>query len=123
MGIVPAVIVLGGLVALVPPPTVQRVTMNAPGVWLLVMEFVVLLHLTVLFSLTVKWGALAMAVATLLILNALLALPFSLVLAGLAASYDDDDRATIGPIIYIGCACAAVLQVMIAYRIRHAAAR
>ncbi len=123
MGIVPAVIVLGGLVTLVPPPTVQQVTMDAPLGWLLLMEFVVLLHLTVLFSLTVKWGALALAVATLLILNALLALPFSLVLAGLAASYDNDDRATIGPIIYIGCACAAVLQVAIAYRIRHAAAR
>ncbi len=122
MGIVPAVIVLGGLATLVPPPTVRQVTMDAPNLWLLVMEFVVLLHLTVLFSLTVKWGALALAVATLLILNALLGLPLLLMLAGLAASYDDD-QATIGPIIYIGSACAAVLQVMIAYRVRQAAAR
>jgi ABC-type transport system involved in multi-copper enzyme maturation permease subunit len=122
LGLIPAVMVFLVLVAVVPPMGSQSAPLAGSAAWMLLMQFVVLLHLTVLFSLFVNWGALALAVGTLLILNALLSLPFSFLLAGVAASYNDE-HATIGPIIYFGCAASAVLQVLIALRLRTGAAR
>ncbi|MGE0378717.1 MAG: hypothetical protein AB7Q45_25215, partial [Planctomycetaceae bacterium] len=122
LGLAPAAIVLLGLITLVPAPTARHLTVSEPGWWMLAMHLVVLLHLTALYSLIVKWGALAIAVGSLLILDALLSLPFSLLLSGLSASYGND-TAAIGPIIYFGCAASAALQVAIALRVRYAAAR
>jgi len=118
----PAVVVLLVLMTLVPAQTVDPIWMASASWWMVVMQWVILLHLTVLFSLTVKWGALALAVATLLILDALLALPFTLLIAGLSAS-SHDEHAAVGPIIYFGCGISAVLQVLIARRLRYVAAR
>lgn len=124
MGLAPAVIVLLAVILLVPAPaaTARHVAITEPGLWMLGMHLLVLLHLTALYSLVVKWGALALAVGTLLIIDALLSLPFSLLLSGLSASYGNDSVA-IGPIIYIGCAASAALQVAIAMQLRAAAAR
>ncbi|MBX3439412.1 MAG: hypothetical protein KF861_18130 [Planctomycetaceae bacterium] len=122
LGLAPAAFVLLGLVILIPARSVSTNPDAGPMGALLLMETVVLLHLTVLYSLIVAWGALALAAGTLLILNALLSLPFSIVLAGVAASAQSDD-AVISPIVYFGCMISAVLQVLIVLRIRQTAAR
>jgi len=93
-----------------------------PGVWVLLMQFIVLLHLTVLCSLLVTWGGLALAIAIQLVLNALLIGPMSVVVAGLTESYQSDEVA-IAPIIYVGCAIAVGLQVLIGLQIRRAASQ
>ena len=94
--------------------------LSNPGVWLILMQLMVLLHLTVLCSLIVKWGGLATAVAIQLILNALLVGPTSAVVAGLTAAYGGDEVA-IAPIVYTGCLLAVVLQFLIGLRVRRVA--
>ncbi len=122
LGSIPAIVVLGLLVLVIPPDTSTGDAWSEPGWWLLGMEFLVLLHLTAWLSLTVKWGALALAVATLLVLNALLALPVSLIAASLMAAFDEESS-LISPIIYIGLSLCLLLQVLIAFSVRQAAAR
>ncbi len=122
LGIIPAAAVLGVVVLLVPPAKGTGDVWSEPGWWLLGMEFLLLLHLTALLSFTVKWGALALAVATLLVVNALLALPVSLVAASLLATFDERSS-LISPIVYIGISFCVLLQAMIAFSVRHAAAR
>src|SRR5690606_17188940 len=90
--------------------------LTAPGVWMILMQFLVLLHLTVFCSLLVKWGGLALAIAIQLTLNALLAGPMSLVIAGLTASYSADEVA-IAPIIYVGCMTCVILQFLIGWQV------
>jgi hypothetical protein len=89
-------------------------------VWMILMQFAVLLHLTVLCSLLVKWGGLALAIAIQLTLNALLAGPMSLVIAGLTRSYSADAVA-IAPIIYVGCMLCVILQFLIGWQVRRVA--
>ncbi len=122
LGIIPATVVLGVLVLLVPPGKGSEDLWREPAWWLLGMEFLVLLHLTALLSLTVKWGALALAVATLLVVNALLALPVSLIAASLMATFEERS-ALISPVIYMGLSICVLLQVFIAIGVRQAAAR
>ena len=86
------------------------------------MEFLVLVHLTTLLSLRVKWGALALAVTTLLVINALLFIPVSLVAVSLVDSFNDRS-ALISPIVYIGATLCMLLQGMIVFGVRDAAAR
>jgi hypothetical protein len=96
--------------------------LSQPGVWMILMQLLVLLHLTVLCSLIAKWGGLAMAIAILLILNALLIGPMSVVIAGLTDSYNTDEVA-IAPIIYTGCLLSIALQFLIGLRVRSVAGR
>jgi ABC-type transport system involved in multi-copper enzyme maturation permease subunit len=93
----------------------------SPEVWMILMQFAVLLHLTVFCSMLVKWGGLALAIAIQLTLNALLAGPMSLVIAGLTTSYNADEVA-IAPIIYVGCMLCVVLHFLIGWQVRRAAA-
>ena len=122
LGIIPGLIVLGVLVLLVPPAKESEELWREPGWWLIGMEFLVLLHLTALLSLTVKWGALALSVATLLVVNALLALPVWLVAQSLMATFEEES-ALVSPVIYIGLSFCVLLQISIAIGVRQAAAR
>ncbi|MEZ6146520.1 MAG: hypothetical protein R3B91_14115 [Planctomycetaceae bacterium] len=122
LGIIPGLIVLSVLVLLVPPAKESEELWREPGWWLIGMEFLVLLHLTALLSLTVKWGALALSVATLLVVNALLALPVWLVAQSLMATFEEES-ALVSPVIYIGLSFCVLLQISIAIGVRQAAAR
>ncbi|MCA9075150.1 MAG: hypothetical protein KDA93_08960 [Planctomycetaceae bacterium] len=122
LGLIPAVLVLGVVILLVPPSPGKYDAWIEPGWWLLWMEFLVLVHLTTLLSLRVKWGALALAVTTLLVINALLFIPVSLVAVSLVDSFNDRS-ALISPIVYIGATLCMLLQGMIVFGVRDAAAR
>jgi ABC-type transport system involved in multi-copper enzyme maturation permease subunit len=96
--------------------------LTEPAVWMILMQFLVLLHLTVLCSILVKWGGLALAIGIQLILNALLAGPMSVVIAGLTGSYQSDEVA-IAPIIYVGGLVCVLLQLAIGWRVHLLAGR
>lgn len=91
-----------------------------PQIWIVLMQFLVLLHLTVLCSLIVPWGGLAVAVAIQLVLNSLLLGPMSVVISGLTSSYRAEEVA-IAPIIYVGLLVSTILQFMIGAQIRRLA--
>src|SRR5690606_13307402 len=95
--------------------------LTAPGAWVILMQFAVLLHLIVFCSLLVKWGGLALAIGVQLVLNALLIGPMSLVIAGLTTSYRSDEVA-IAPVIYLGCMICVILQLLVGWQVRRAAA-
>lgn len=122
LGLIPVVLVLGVVLLLVPPTSGKHDAWGEPGWWLLWMEFLVLVHLTTLLSLRVKWGALALAVTILLVINAFLFIPVSMVTLSLLETFNERS-ALISPIIYIGATLCLLLQGMILLSVRHAAAR
>jgi hypothetical protein len=127
LGLVPALIALVCVTVLVPGSfswlrTLQSAEAEDVVWWLMAVHLLVLLHLTVLLSLYVKWGALALAVAVLLVLDALLSLPFAVVVTALTVSYGREFVA-LGPILYAGCGISAVLAALILMRVREVASR
>jgi ABC-type transport system involved in multi-copper enzyme maturation permease subunit len=82
---------------------------------------VLLLHLTVLYSLIVRWGALPLAIATLFVSGTCL---FPVVASAMSAVMvaGQTGFAQSAPILYIGGLLTAVLQILIALRFRAAAA-
>ncbi len=123
LALLPALATLMGLYALF-PDRVRPLTevFSEPVAWMLLMQFAVLLHLAAFCSLWVKWGAPALAVAILLIVDVLMLPVVSTLTLALSASYQDEAVA-IGPIIYTGTVACVVLQCLIALQFRHAAAR
>ena len=83
--------------------------------------FIVVLHLTAFYSLSMRWGALPLAVATLLLLGTCLWPILGMAIAALQYA-GQSGYANFGPILYTAGVLSAVLQFLIGIRIRKAAA-
>lgn len=86
------------------------------------MLLLVLLHLTTLYSLIVRWGALPLAVGTLLVLGSCIV---PIVVTAVATIYTagQGPGAAFGPVVYAGLAVSAALQLAIALRLQTVAAQ
>jgi hypothetical protein len=84
--------------------------------------FALVLQLTVLYSLIVRWGALPLALATLLVGGTCL-VPFISAAVGAITTAGHSDLAEVAPILYTGGVLSALLQFLIALRFRAAAAQ
>jgi ABC-type transport system involved in multi-copper enzyme maturation permease subunit len=80
-----------------------------------------LAHLTALFSLAVKWGALPLAIGLLMILSSC-ATPFVAAASSLSRIVSGQDGSTIIPVLYLTLLICGALQVAIGMRFRRAAA-
>jgi ABC-type transport system involved in multi-copper enzyme maturation permease subunit len=80
-----------------------------------------LAHLTALFSLAVKWGALPLAIGLLMVLSSC-ATPFVAAASSLSRIVSGEGQATIVPVLYLTLLICAALQLAIGIRFRSAAA-
>lgn len=80
-----------------------------------------LAHLAACFSLIVKWGALPLAIALLLILSSC-ATPFVAAATSLSRIVSGESGSTVVPVLYLTVLICAALQVAIGMRFRNAAA-
>lgn len=88
------------------------------GVVPFIMAFVVLLHLTVLYSLIVRWGALPLAVGTFLVGGSCI-IPFvAMAVATIYTAGKGGPETALGPVVYTGCVLSAALQAAIGVRLR-----
>lgn len=111
LGLIPAVVVC--CIGITFAPAVFAESFNSPEAWGILVLFLLFLHLTALFTLGVKRGALPLALAVLTFFSFccfswMAWIPF-LIVRSLAGS----DEAVIMPIIYFGAVLIAVLQVLI----------
>lgn len=121
LGSIPTIVMFVVLVVVLPDAPVgpqvffQQVV---PGM----MGLLVLVHLTVLYSLIVRWGALPLAVGTLL-LGGTCVVP--IVAAAVATIYtsEQDVGGAFGPVVYAGLVLSGALQVAIGIRLRQVAAQ
>jgi len=122
LGSLPTLLVAILLYVTIPlPPWIGEFFVEEADV-VMVVVFVVALHLTVLYSLVIRWGALPSAIATLVVLGGCGApVLFSAVQAVAFTSHDE--FAKLGPVVYTGGVIVAVLQVLIGIRIRAVAAQ
>jgi len=121
LGSLPTLLMFIALAVFVPGPTIQEATVFQrliPGCMLLL----VLVHLTVLYSLIVRWGALPLALGTLL-LGGTCIVP--IVAAAVATIYTAGQGvwSAFGPVVYIGIVVSGALQVAIGWRLRTVAAQ
>lgn len=121
LGSIPTVLLFAVLIAAMPNAPVGRDTFFQqviPGMMLLL----VLVHLTVLYSLIVRWGALPLAIGTLL-LGGTCIVP--IVAAAVATIYTSGQGAgsEFGPVVYAGLVLSGALQVAIGIRLRSVAAQ
>jgi ABC-type transport system involved in multi-copper enzyme maturation permease subunit len=86
------------------------------------MMFLVLLHLTVFYSLIVRWGALPLAMGTLLLGGTCIVPIVATAVATIYTAGEGPDGA-FGPVLYTGCVLSGGLQVAIAVRLRAVAAQ
>jgi ABC-type transport system involved in cytochrome c biogenesis permease component len=122
LGSLPTILVFIALALTLPLPEWIRNFLVDEQYAVCLAVFIVLLHLTALNSLVVRWGALPLAVAALIILGGCgVPVLFSAVQA--VAFTSQDDVAKLGPIFYTAGIVATVLQVVIGFRLRAVAAQ
>lgn len=123
LGSVPTLLLLVGLDLVLPAGgrTIPEWCLEEAFVAGLVL-FALVLQLTVLYSLIVRWGALPLALATLLVGGTCLA-PFISAAVGAITTAGHSDLAEVAPILYTGGVLSALLQFLIALRFRAAAAQ
>lgn len=116
LGSLPTVLMFVALVIFVPDPGIREKTVFQqiiPGCMLLL----VLVHLTVLYSLIVRWGSLPLAVGTLLLGGSCIG---PIVAAAVATIYTAGQgvASAFGPVLYAGLVVSGALQIAIAIRLR-----
>jgi hypothetical protein len=121
LGSLPTVLMFAALVVFVPGPSLREETVFqqiVPGCMLLL----VLVHLTVLYSLIVRWGALPLAAGTLLLGGSCIV---PIVAAAVATIYTSGQGvgSAFGPVLYTGIVLSGALQVAIGVRLRVVAAQ
>jgi hypothetical protein len=123
LGSVPTIVLIVWLNATMPPPG------TAHPDWFLKQEFVaavvifvLVLHLTALYSLMVRWGALPLALGTMAVAGTCLVPIVTLAVSAIALSRQAG-YAEIAPILYTGGVLSGVLQFLIGVQFRSAAAR
>ena len=84
------------------------------------MLLLVLLHLTVLYSLIVRWGALPLAIGTLLVLSGCVGPILGMAVTAIHTS-GYGPGGSFGPVLYTGIAISVALQIAIAVRLRFVA--
>jgi hypothetical protein len=87
-----------------------------------VVIFVLVLHLTALYSLIVRWGALPLALATMVVAGTCLVPVVAAAVSAIALSRQAG-YPEIAPILYTGGVLSGVLQFLIGVQFRSAAAR
>lgn len=121
LGSVPTVFVIGFL-AWLDPLTVSNVNRSEfiPGVALVVVILLLVLQLTAYYSLAIPWGALPLALATMLVAGTCI-FPVLAAAVSAVATAQQGDFAQLGPIVYTGAVLSAVLQLLIGLQFRAAA--
>lgn len=122
LGSLPTLLLIVLLASIVPPPLAQGNPLLDVRFVILLGAFVVVLHLTALYSLILRWGALPLAIATLLVLGTCLGVPILTMALAALRHAGQSDYANLGPILYTAGIASAVLQFLIGIRIRAAAA-
>jgi len=123
----------GGLLVLLPAafwfwvaaaidPHVLGLLVGEPATWFAIMLYGVFLHLTVLLSLYVRWGALPLAMAMMVVIGGCL-FPLLFIPVALVAMVADDVEVGLLPIVYASGLLFAALGVMISRRLRVVAGR
>jgi hypothetical protein len=121
LGSLPTVLMFVALFIFVPDPGIRETTVYqriVPGCMLLL----VLVHLTVFYSLIVRWGALPLALGTLLVGGSCIGPIVATAVATLYTSGQGVSSA-FGPVLYAGLVVSAGLQIAIAVRLRTVAAQ
>ena len=121
LGSLPTMLLIVLLATIVPPPVQQGNPFRDEGWMIMVGAFVVALQLTALYSLIIRWGALPLALGTLLVLGACLS-PVLVIALSAVQFTNDSDYANLGPILYTTGVLSAVLQFLVGVRFRAAAA-
>lgn len=121
LGSLPTLLLIVLLAFIVPAPVGSGQALRVGGVLILLGALIVLLHLTALYSLIIRWGALPLALATLLVLAACVLPILGMTVAAVQLA-DGSDYANLGPILYTTGILSAVLQFLIGVRLRAAAA-
>jgi hypothetical protein len=86
------------------------------------MVFLVLVHLTVFYSLIVSWGALPLAIGTVLVAGSCVVPIVAFAVSAIYTSGQGPGGA-FGPVLYTGVALSAALQIGIAIRLNAVAAQ
>lgn len=121
LGSVPTVLMIVALLVLFPIPSMTQAD-AFESVVPAAMLLLVLLHLTVLYSLLVRWGALPLAIGTLLVLGTCVVPIVAMAVAAIYTSGQGPGGA-FGPVLYTGVAISVALQIAIAVRLRVVAAQ
>ena len=118
LGLLPALVFFLG-VSLAHPQgiPVAAEILTSTEIWILIVQIVLFLHLATLLSLMVKWGALPLAVAVLVVIETLAA-PFFFLPLIIIRETTGTDAATIAPIIYLGAIFAALFQFLIGRKLQ-----
>lgn len=103
-------------------PTVFWNALKEPATWGCLAGISVYLHIIVLLSLFVRWGALSLSLAVVLVMGTFCGMPLSFVPMALSVALVDSDSAAVMPIAYFGLGVTAALQVAIAIKLQSVAA-
>jgi hypothetical protein len=121
LGSIPTMLVIG-MLYWVDPIVISGSSQKefVPVVAMLVVVLLLVLQLTAYYSLAVPWGALPLALATLLVAGTCI-VPVLAAAVSAVATAQQGDYAQLGPILYTGAVLSAVLQLLIAIQFRAAA--
>lgn len=123
LGSLPTVLMFVALAWIMPLP--NRSTQPwylAPEFALVLVIAALILQLTALYSLMLSWGALPLALATLMIAGTCI-VPVLAAAVSAVATARQGDYAQLGPILYTGAVLSAALQLLIGLQFRAAAAQ
>lgn len=122
LGSLPTVLMFVVLVRIAPLPSLHEDEFFW-GLVPAIVAFVVLLHLTVLYSLIVRWGALPLAIGTLVLGGTCVVSIVATAVATIYTAGGGGPATAFGPVVYTGCVLSAALQVAIGFRLRAVAAQ
>jgi hypothetical protein len=121
VGCVPILLMYGMIVVLL-PDVPFRDDEFYEQVMPVCMVYLVLVHLTVFYSLIVSWGALPLAIGTMLLAGTCIVPTVAFAISAIYTSGQGPGGA-FGPVLYTGVALSAVLQIGIAIRLNAVAAQ
>lgn len=119
LGLLPGILYLGAGILLAPDSFIDILVSREA--WAAVVVFILFLHLTALFSLYVKWGALPLAIGVLVVFNFCCLSWMSVIPILIVQSLTGTEEATIMPIVYLGAVFVAPLQWAIKRRLESVA--
>ena len=121
LGSVPTLLLIGLMAAVLADDAAASNPWTVDGIVSLMVLLAVLLQVTALNSLIVRWGALPLAVALLLVAGSCL-LPVLAMVMTILAEPHPGEYAELVPVLYMGGTLTVVLQFLISNRLRAAAA-